>query len=43
MVTKKGIITYGFSWTTPPLCLTKEYAETSLDLLEEYINEVKKE
>jgi 4-aminobutyrate aminotransferase-like enzyme len=40
---QKGVMNYGFTWTTPPLCLTKEHAETSLDLLEESITEVEKE
>jgi len=40
---QKGVMNYGFTWTTPPLCLTKEHAETSLDLLEECIKEVAKE
>ncbi len=40
---QKGVLNYGYSWTSPPLCLTKEHAETSLDLLEESIKEVEKE
>ena len=40
---QKGVMNYGFTWTTPPLCLTKEHAEVSLDLLEESIIEVEKE
>ena len=40
---QKGVLNYGYSWTSPPLCLTKEHAETSLDLLDEAMNEVEKE
>jgi 4-aminobutyrate aminotransferase-like enzyme len=40
---KKGVLNYGFSWTTLPLCLTKEHTEKAIDLLEESINEVEKE
>jgi len=40
---QKGILNYGHAWTTPPLCLTKEHAETSMDLLEECIKEVENE
>jgi len=40
---QKGVLNYGYSWTSPPLCLTKEHAEKSLDLLEESIKEVEKE
>ena len=39
---QKGVLNYGFPWTTPPLCLTKEHAEKSLDLFEECIKEVEK-
>jgi 4-aminobutyrate aminotransferase-like enzyme len=40
---KKGVLNYGFSWTTPPLCLTKGHMEKAIDLLEESICEVEKE
>jgi len=40
---QKGVLNYGFTWTTPPLCLTKEHAEKAMDLLEESITEVEKE
>lgn len=40
---QKGVLNYGWSWTSPPLCLTKDHAETSVDLLEESIREVEKE
>ncbi len=40
---QKGVMNYGHSWTTPPLCLTKEHAIKAMDLLEESIQEVEKE
>ena len=40
---QKGVLNYGYSWTSPPLSLTQEHAETSLELLDESMNEVEKE
>ncbi len=39
---QKGVLNYGRSWVSPPLCLTKEHAIKAMDLLEESIQEVEK-
>jgi 4-aminobutyrate aminotransferase-like enzyme len=40
---QKGVMNYGVPWTTPPLCLTKEHAEKSIELLDESIKEVEED
>ena len=40
---EKGLLNYGFTWATPPLCLTREQADKAMDIIEECIKEVERE
>ncbi|MHA2313743.1 MAG: aspartate aminotransferase family protein [Candidatus Hermodarchaeia archaeon] len=40
---QKGVLNYGYSWTSPPLSLTQKHADKSLELLDESMTEVENE
>jgi 4-aminobutyrate aminotransferase/4-aminobutyrate aminotransferase/(S)-3-amino-2-methylpropionate transaminase len=40
---QKGVLNYGYSWTSPPLSLTQKHADKSLELLDEAMTEVENE